>query len=129
MQKLLCDIDLRMFLAFVLQATFFGLFFFIDARMTVAETWQSVLRFGLNPLVVLFFGLTPLVLWWSYRQVLATVGSFWLATMIQGAVLQAVYIFCSYLGSKQKPTIGEAIGLMLSMTAVIVAGVLNRRLS
>jgi len=102
------------------------MFFYVDAKMTVAETWQSVLRFGLRPLVVLFFGLSPIVLWWSYREIMATVGAFWLATMLQGSILQAVYIVCSYLGSRVRPTIGEMVGLLISFAAVIVTFVLNR---
>jgi hypothetical protein len=109
--------------ALVVQAMIFGTFFYLDARQTVAPDWNGVLRFGLHPLVVLFYGLTPIPIWWSYRTVYQAVGErFWLAILIQGLMLQVVYLVCSYLGSRQVPTQGQIVGLVLAGLGALVAG-------
>ena len=47
---------------------------------------------------------------------------FWAAAMLQGLVIQVTYVLASYLGSRQVPTLREAVAIGLVFLSVIVAG-------
>ncbi len=113
----------KLFLAVFTQVLLFGIFFYIDARQTTAPSWASVLKFGLNPLALLYFAFSVFPLWWSYRTMYAFYDQrFWAAAMLQGFIVQATYVLASYLGSKQIPTLREGIAIGLVFASVLVAG-------
>jgi len=114
---------LKLLLAISTQITIFGIYFYIDTRQTTAPDWSSVVRFGLNPLALLFFAFSVFPVWWSYRAMYAFYGQrFWAAAMLQGLVIQVTYVLASYLGSRQIPNLREGIAIGLVFLSVIVAG-------
>ncbi len=113
----------KLLLAISTQVLLFGIFFYIDARQTTAPNWASVLKFGLNPLALLYFAFSVFPLWWSYRALYAFYDQrFWAAAMLQGFIVQVTYVLASYLGSRQIPTLKEGIAIGLVFLSVIVAG-------
>ncbi len=109
--------------AILVQVVAFGIYFYIDARQTTAPNWSSVVRFGLHPLVLLYFAFSVFPVWWSYRTMYEFYGQrFWAAALLQGLVIQVTYVLASYLGSRQVPSVREAIALGLVFLSVIVAG-------
>ena len=113
----------KLALAITIQLVIFSIYFYVDARQTTAPTWSSVLRFGLNPLVLLYFAFSVFPIWWSYRALYEFYGQrFWAAAMLQGLVIQFTYVLASYLGSRQVPTLREGIAIGLVFLSVIVAG-------
>jgi hypothetical protein len=114
---------LKLLLAIFTQIIAFGIYFYIDARQTTAPDWSSVVRFGLNPLALLFFAFSVFPVWWSYRAMYAFYGQrFWAAAMLQGLVIQVTYVLASYLGSRQMPNLREGIAIGLVFLSVIIAG-------
>jgi hypothetical protein len=113
----------KLILPVLLQIAVFGIYFYIDARQIIAPNWTTVLKFGLNPLTLAFFALSPIPVWWSYRVLYAYFDNgFWMASLVQGFVLQTTYVFASYFGSKQMPTPREAVALGLVFLSILVAG-------
>ena len=113
----------RLILPILLQVIFFGIYFYIDARQTTAPDWASVVRFGLNPFVLIYLALSAFPIWWSYRAMYAFFdGRFWGAALLQGMVIQVTYVLASYLGSKQVPSLREGLALGLVFLSVLVAG-------
>ena len=114
---------LKLLLAISTQMIIFGIYFYIDARQTTAPDWSSVVRFGLNPLALLYFAFSVFPVWWSYRTMYAFYGQrFWAAAMLQGFVVQVTYVLASYLGSRQIPNLREGIAIGLVFLSVLVAG-------
>ena len=113
----------KLVLAILIQVIAFGIYFYIDARQTTASDWASVVRFGLNPLALLYFAFSVFPVWWSYRAMYEFYGQrFWAAAMLQGFVIQVTYVLASYLGSKQIPNLRESIAIGLVFISVLVAG-------
>lgn len=113
----------KVILAILVQFVCFGIYFYIDARQTTAPDWASVLKFGLRPFPLLFFAFSVFPVWWSYRAMYEFFEQrFWAAAMLQGLVIQITYALASYLGSRQVPTLREAVALGLVFLSVIVAG-------
>ena len=113
----------KLALAIGVQAVIFSIYFYVDARQTTAPDWSSVLKFGLNPLVLLYFAFSVFPIWWSYRAMYEFYGQrFWAAAMLQGMVIQSTYVLASYLGSRQAPTLREGVAIGLVFLSVIVAG-------
>ena len=113
----------KLILPILVQIVFFGIFFYIDARQTTAPDWASVLKFGLNPLILLYFAFSVFPIWWSYRALYEFYNQrFWAAAMLQGFIIQATYVLASYIGSKQIPTLREGIAIGLVFLSVLVAG-------
>jgi hypothetical protein len=114
---------LKLSSAIFVQIIIFGVYFYIDARQTTAPDWASVVKFGLNPLTLLYFAFSVFPVWWSYRVMYQFFDQrFWAAAMLQGLVIQATYVLASYLGSKQIPNLREGIALGLVFLSVLVAG-------
>ena len=57
----------KLILAIVVQIVIFGIYFYVDARQTTAPDWASVVKFGLNPMVLFYFAFSVFPMWWSYR--------------------------------------------------------------
>lgn len=113
----------KLLLAIFVQIIAFGIYFYIDARQTTAPSWDSVVRFGLNPLALLFFAFSVFPVWWSYRTMYEFYEQrFWAAAMLQGFIIQVTYVLASYFGSRQLPTLREAIAIGLVFLSVLVAG-------
>lgn len=113
----------KLILAVLVQIVAFGIYFYIDARQTTAPDWASVVRFGLNPLALLYFAFSVFPVWWSYRTMFEFYGQrFWAAAMLQGFVIQATYVLASYMGSRQVPNLRESIAIGLVFLSVLVAG-------
>ena len=111
-----------LFAIFILSIAF-GVYFYIDARQTTAPDWSSVVRFGLNPLTLLYFAFSVFPVWWSYRAMYEFYEQrFWAAAMLQGFVIQVTYVLASYLGSRQIPNLRESIAIGLVFLSVLVAG-------
>jgi hypothetical protein len=114
---------LKLIVAILVQIIVFGIYFYIDARQTTAPDWASVVRFGLNPFVLLYFAFSVFPVWWSYRAMYEFYGQrFWAAAMLQGLVIQVTYVLASYLGSRQMPNLREGIAISLVFISVLVAG-------
>ena len=114
---------IKLILAVLVQVIIFGIYFYIDARQTTVQDWASVVRFGLNPLVLFYFAFSVFPIWWSYRTLYQFYDQrFWAAAMLQGFVIQFTYVLASYLGSKQVPTPREGLALGLVFLSVFVAG-------
>jgi hypothetical protein len=114
---------LKLPLAILVQIIAFGIYFYIDARQTTAPDWASVVKFGLNPLALLYFAFSVFPVWWSYRAMYEYYGGrFWAAAMLQGLVIQLTYVLASYLGSRQIPSLREGIAIGLVFLSVLVAG-------
>ena len=110
-------------MAFIVQTLLFGVFFFIDAKQTIAPDWQKVKSFGLHPLTVLFFGLSPLAMWWGYRVIYqAALQQYWTSSLWKGLIVQVVWIAASYLATRERPNAWQAVAVGLSLIASIVAG-------
>jgi len=109
--------------AVLLQVVIFSAFQFFDARMATAPTFKSVLKFGLNPLVILAYGAASIGIWWSYRTVTqAAGGRYFTAWLAVGPAIAIVRLLFAYLGSRQIPTPREAVAIALGLIgAVIVA--------
>jgi len=109
--------------AVLLQIVVFSAFQFFDARMATAPTFRTVLKFGLNPLVILAYGAASIGIWWSYRIVTqAAGGRYFTAWLAVGPAIVIARVLFAYLGSKQAPTPREAIAIALGIIgAVIVA--------
>lgn len=113
---------MKLALAIYLQIAIFAAYNYIDARMVTVPIWKRALTFGLNPLSVLFFGLSPIVMWWSFRVVMAeTRGRFWTASLILGALNGSIGIVCKYLGTDKVPTIPQAIGIVCMLVGAIIS--------
>ena len=113
----------KLILPVLIQVIVFGIYFYIDARQTTAPDWASVVRFGLNPLILLYFAFSVIPVWWSYRAWYEFYGQrFWAAAMLQGFVIQFTYVLASYLGSRQIPTLREGFAIGLVFLSVLVAG-------
>ena len=113
----------KLALAIGVQAVIFSIYFYVDARQTTAPNWSSVIKFGLNPFVLLYFAFSVFPIWWSYRAMYEYFGQrFWAAAMLQGFVIQVTYVLASYAGSKQVPTWREGIAIGLVFLSVVVAG-------
>ncbi len=113
----------KLILPVLIQVVIFGIYFYIDARQTTAPDWASVVRFGLNPLTLVYFAFSVFPIWWSYRTLYEYYGQrFWAAAMLQGFVIQCTYVLASYLGSKQVPTVREGFAIGLVFLSVLVAG-------
>ncbi len=113
----------KLILAVLVQVICFGIYFYIDARQTTAPSWASVVKFGLHPLALLYFAFSVFPVWWSYRTFYAYFDQrFWAAAMLQGLVIQVTYVLASYFGSRQIPTLREAIAIGLIFLSVIIAG-------
>ena len=109
--------------AIVVQIIIFGVYFYIDARQTTAPDWASVVKFGLNPLALLYFAFSVFPVWWSYRTMYEYYDQrFWAAAMLQGLIIQSTYVLASYLGSKQIPNLREGIAIGLVFLSVLIAG-------
>jgi hypothetical protein len=114
---------LKLILAISIQIVMFGIYFYIDARQTTAPDWSSVVRFGLNPLALLYFAFSVFPVWWSYRAMYEFYEQrFWAAAMLQGFVIQLTYVLASYIGSRQAPNLRECIAIGLVFLSVLVAG-------
>ena len=114
---------LKLIFAIVVQIVAFGIYFYIDARQTIAPDWASVIKFGLNPFALLYFAFSVFPVWWSYRAMYEFYDQrFWAAAMLQGFIIQVTYVFTSYLGSKQMPNLREGIAIGLVFLSVLVAG-------
>jgi len=114
---------LKLLSAISVQVIAFGIYFYIDARQTTAPDWSSVVRFGLNPLALLYFAFSVFPVWWSYRTMYEFYGQrFWASAMLQGLVIQATYVMASYIGSRQLPNLREGIAIGLVFMSVLVAG-------
>ncbi|HJS19250.1 MAG TPA: hypothetical protein VJ785_10920 [Anaerolineales bacterium] len=114
---------LKLLLPVFIQTAIFGIYFYIDARQTTAPDWASVVRFGLNPIALLFFAFSVFPIWWSYRAMYAFFDQrFWAAAMLQGFIIQLTYVLASYLGSRQAPTLREGLAIGLVFLSVLVAG-------
>ncbi|MFZ5855228.1 MAG: hypothetical protein ACOYZ6_00205 [Chloroflexota bacterium] len=114
---------LKLPLAILVQIIAFGIYFYIDARQTTAPDWASVVKFGLNPLALLYFAFSVFPVWWSYRTMYEFYGQrFWAAAMLQGLVIQFTYVLASYLGSRQVPSLREGVAIGLVFLSVLVAG-------
>ena len=113
----------KLILPVLIQVIVFGIYFYIDARQTTAPDWSSVVRFGFNPLILLYFAFSVFPVWWSYRALYEFYGQrFWAAAMLQGFVIQFTYVLASYLGSRQIPTLREGFAIGLVFLSVLVAG-------
>lgn len=113
----------KLVLPVLIQVIIFGIYFYIDARQTTAPDWNSVMRFGSNPLVLLYFALSVFPIWWSYRVMYAYYDQrFWAAAMLQGFIIQFTYVLASYLGARQIPTLREGVAIGLVFLSVLVAG-------
>ncbi len=113
----------KLILPVLIQIVVFGIYFYIDARQTTAPDWGSVVRFGLNPLTLVYFAFSVFPVWWSYRTLYEFYGQrFWAAAMLQGFVIQCTYVLASYLGSRQVPTVREGVAIGLVFLSVLVAG-------
>jgi len=109
--------------AILIQVTAFGIYFYIDACQTTARDWASVVRFGLQPLVLLYFAFSVFPVWWSYRTMYDFYGQrFWAAAMLQGFIIQVTYVMASYIGSRQAPSLRESVAIGLVFLSVLVAG-------
>jgi len=107
----------------LIQVIGFGIYFYIDARQTTAPDWGSVVRFGLQPLTLLYFAFSVFPIWWSYRALYEFYGQrFWAAAMLQGFIIQVTYVLASYVGSRQVPSLRESIAIGLVFISVVVAG-------
>jgi hypothetical protein len=114
---------LKILIPVFMQILIFGIYFYIDARQTTAPDWPSVVRFGLNPITLLFFAFSVFPVWWSYRAMYAFFDQrFWAAAMLQGFIIQLTYVLASYLGSRQVPTLREGVAISLVFLSVLVAG-------
>jgi hypothetical protein len=114
---------LKLVFAIIVQVMIFGIYFYIDARQTTAPDWNSVLRFGMRPVVLFYFAFSVFPIWWSYRALYEFYNqSFWAAAMLQGFVIQSTYVLASYLGSRQVPTLREGVAIGLVFVSVLVAG-------
>ncbi len=114
---------LKLASAIVVQIIIFGVYFYIDARQTTAPDWASVVKFGLNPLTLLYFAFSVFPVWWSYRAMYEFYDQrFWAAAMLQGLVIQSTYVLASYLGSRQIPNLREGIAIGLVFLSVLIAG-------
>ncbi|WKZ49962.1 MAG: hypothetical protein QY329_10920 [Anaerolineales bacterium] len=115
--------SLNLIAAIGAQIVFFGIYFYIDARQTTAPNWASVVKFGLNPLTLLYFAFSVFPVWWSYRAMYAFYNQrFWAAAMLQGFIVQFTYVLASYFGSKQIPSLREGLAIGLVFLSVLVAG-------
>jgi hypothetical protein len=113
----------KLILPIFVQIVFFGIYFYIDARQTTAPDWASVLKFGLNPLTLIYFAFSVFPIWWSYRALYEFYEQrFWAASMLQGFIIQLTYVLASYLGSRQTPSVREGIAIGLVFLSVLVAG-------
>jgi len=113
----------KLILAIFIQIIIFGVYFYVDARQTTAPDWASVVKFGLNPLILLYFAFSVFPIWWSYRALYEFYEQrFWAAAMLQGFVIQFTYVLASYLGSRQTPSLREGIAIGLVFLSVLVAG-------
>jgi hypothetical protein len=113
----------KLLLAIFVQVIAFGIYFYIDARQTTAPDWSSVVRFGLQPLTLLYFAFSVFPVWWSYRAMYEFYDQrFWAAAMLQGFVIQSTYVLASYIGSRQIPNLREGIAISLVFLSVLVAG-------
>jgi len=113
----------KLILAIVVQIVIFGIYFYVDARQTTAPDWASVVKFGLNPMVLFYFAFSVFPMWWSYRAMYEFYGQrFWAAAMLQGFIVQVTYVLASYLGSRQTPNLRESIAIGLVFLSVLVAG-------
>ncbi len=114
---------LPLLLPILVQVLLFGIYFYIDARQTTAPDWSSVVRFGLNPLVLAYFAFSVFPIWWSYRAMYAFFAQrFWAAALLQGLIIQSTYVLASYLGARQVPTLREGLALGLVFLSVLLAG-------
>lgn len=113
----------KLILAVFVQIILFGIYFYVDARQTTAPDWASVVKFGLNPFVLIYFALSVFPVWWSYRTMYEFYEQrFWAASMLQGFIIQVTYVLASYLGSRQTPNFREGIAISLVFLSVLVAG-------
>jgi hypothetical protein len=114
---------LKLILAILIQIIIFGIYFYVDARQTTAPNWASVVKFGLNPFVLVYFAFSVFPVWWSYRAMYEFYEQrFWAASMLQGLIIQVTYVLASYLGSHQMPNLREGIAISLVFLSVIIAG-------
>jgi fumarate reductase subunit C len=113
----------KLILAVIVQIIVFGIYFYVDARQTTAPDWASVIKFGLNPLILAYFAFSVFPIWWSYRTLYQFYEQrFWAAAMLQGFIIQVTYVLASYLGSRQTPNLREGIAIGLVFLSVLVAG-------
>lgn len=111
----------QLILAIILQLVIFSAFQFFDARMATAPTFKAVLRFGLNPLVILAYGAASIGIWWSYRTVTVATGGRYLAALtIVGPGIAIARIVFACLGSHQAPTVREGAALALGILGAII---------
>jgi len=111
-----------LYIAIAVQLLIATIIFYVDAKNTVEPLWENVLRFGLNPLVLLFFALTPLVLWWAYRVIYQFAEEqFWYAAIIHTLIFQIAFIGSSYVATRQVPSTRNWISLGLGLVAVLVS--------
>ena len=112
----------KLLLAILVQIIIFGIYFYVDARQTTAPDWASVVKFGLNPLVLAYFAFSVFPIWWSYRTLYSFYDQrFWAAAMLQGLIIQSTYVLASYIGSRQVPSLREGIAIGLVFLSVLVA--------
>lgn len=98
----------------------FGAFSYIDAKQTLANNFEEILRFGLRPSIILFFGLAPIPLWFSYNAFYRTLGSrFWEGFLIRGFLIQFTILVGTYMASNVNPTKGQWVALGLTFIATI----------
>lgn len=114
----------QLILAIILQLAIFGLFQFVDARMATMPSFRPAFKLALNPAFIALYMGSCLGLWWSYRAMVEAMnGRYFASLAVLGPLLGAERLLMAYLGSRQVPTIREAIALALGITgAIIVAG-------
>lgn len=113
---------LSVYIAFSIQFILFTILLYIDAKNTVEPLWETVLRFGLNPLWLMFSALLPIVLWWTYRTIYQFAKEqFWYAGFIHSLIIQIAYIGSSYLATRQVPSPRNWLSLALGIAAVLVS--------
>lgn len=106
-------------LALVIQIVIMAAIFYLDAKQTVEQEWSKVLRFALNPLVVLAYGLVPLAFWWTSRVIYQQFDRrFWAAAVLEGLIAETTHLSASWYGCNQVPSSREAIALTLTVIAV-----------
>jgi hypothetical protein len=83
--------------------------FYIDAKNTIEPVWKNVLRFGLNPIVLVIYQFAG--------------EQFWYATVIHSVIFQVAYIGSSYLATRQSPSPRNWVSLGLGFVAVLVSAI------
>ena len=108
--------------AILLQLLLLTIFFYIDAKNIVAPTWNNVLGFGLNPLVLIFYAISPLALWWAYRIIYQFFKEqFWYAGIIHMLLAQIAYLGASYFVTRQPLSSRNWISIILGIIAIAVS--------